>query len=89
MYTRHTVSTNILRHGACDNRSLQPFATYVYVQDMKIIKFMSELMWPVICHVTTLIVLYREAEEVVDALLRECATAKEMAMSSKPAVPVE
>jgi len=50
---------------------------------------MSELMWPVICHVTTLIVLYREAEEVVDALLRECATAKEMAMSSKPAVPVE
>jgi len=34
-------------------------------------------------------VLFREAEEAVDVLLKECATAKEMAVSTKPAVPVE
>ena len=32
---------------------------------------------------------YREIEEVINQLLKQCASAKEIATSSKPAAPIE
>lgn len=39
--------------------------------------------------VTYMLCDHRETEEVVNQLLKQCATAKEIAASSKPAAPIE